>query len=93
MFTYAEQKPPSAIEKHYTPEALANRLIDLVPLSKNDVVLDPSAGNTNSFFSHFPNQKRALRCELEEGNDFLITPLKYDWAITNPPLSSSLEVH
>jgi DNA modification methylase len=83
--TYAEQKAPDSITKHYTPEALAKRLIELVPIKATDTVLDPSAGRNNVFLKHV-KAKRKLRCEIEEGMDFLAAPLlNYDWAITNPP--------
>lgn len=82
--TYAAQKAPANISKHYTPEALAKRLVSLVPVKPTDTVLDPSAGKNNVFLKHI-KAKRKLRCEIEDGTDFLATPLSYDWAITNPP--------
>jgi len=84
MLRYAAQKPPGNIAKHYTPVALANHLVGLVPIGKNDCVLDPSAGRTRVFYKAFPT-RRKLYCEVTEGSDFLARPLVYDWAITNPP--------
>jgi hypothetical protein len=82
--TYAKQKPPNSITKHYTPESLAERLVSLVPVVPVDTVLDPSAGKNDVFLKHI-KAKRKLRCEIEDGIDFLAKKMTYDWAITNPP--------
>ncbi len=82
--TYAKQKAPENIEKHYTPAALARRLIKLVPINARDVVIDPAAGKNKVFVRQFP-ASNCLHCEETEGTDFLSLSLSYDWAITNPP--------
>ena len=84
MLTFAEQTAPKAIDKHYTPPALARYLVGLVPIEKTDRVIDPAAGRTRAFLSAFPRAGR-MHCEIEEGTDFLATRLAYDWAVTNPP--------
>ena len=81
---YAPQVSPVSIDTHYTPSALAARLIALVPLSRADTVLDPAAGKNQVFLRQF-GVARKLSCEVAGGVDFLTTPLAYDWAITNPP--------
>ena len=81
---YAPQTAPASISKHYTPPKLAARLVSLVPISRNDTVLDPAAGANRVFIRHF-SVRRKLACEIEAGVDFLRTPLSYDWAVTNPP--------
>ena|ERR1700731_13358 len=81
---FAEQKKPQNIERHYTPAALARHLVGLVPIKRGERVLDPAAGVNRVFLKAFPTQQK-LRCEIDEGTDFLIAPYRYDWAITNPP--------
>jgi len=83
--TYADQRPPEKIEKHYTPLALAARLVSLVPVEKGDIVLDPCSGKNKAFYDAFPFKRYARELELDEGDDFLATPHAYDWSITNPP--------
>ena len=81
---YAKQITPKTIAKHYTPPALAARLVSLVPYDRADIVLDPSAGKNQVFIKQV-KARRKIACELDEGKDFLTLPLAYDWAITNPP--------
>jgi hypothetical protein len=85
MLSYAVQKRPARIEKHYTPPALARRLVSMVPIKRGEVVLDPSSGKNKTFFDAFPFRRYARECDIEDGVDFLTTPLAYAWAVTNPP--------
>lgn len=93
MRRFAEQKPVSDITFHYTPEALAKVLINLVPIQPSDLVLDPSCGENKVFLKNFPTQNK-LSCEIRDdligddvGKDFLDFATPVDWAITNPPFS------
>jgi hypothetical protein len=81
---FALQTAPANIESHYTPASLATRLVQLVPIRPEDIVLDPAAGRSSVFLDSMPTERR-IACEIERGTDFLVTPLAYDWAITNPP--------
>lgn len=75
--TYAEQKAPENIQKHYTPKGLATDLFNLVPVKEGDIVLDPASGD-----GVFPC---TLSLDIQSGEDYLISNIQYDWAITNPP--------
>jgi hypothetical protein len=73
-------------DKFYTPEELAKKLIDFIPLEKGDFVLDPALGG-GSFYDHFPADIQKEYCEIDEGRDFYDYYTKVDWVITNPPYS------
>jgi len=66
-------------DEFYTPEILAERLIKLIPLDKDDVVLSAAYG-TGNFYKHYPGAK-------EYTTDFFHWHKKVDWIIDNPPYS------
>lgn len=69
---------------HQTPETLAVKLIDLVPLVDGDVVYEPFRGE-GSFYNNFPAGTTKLWTELVDGQDYRNFTETYDWVITNPP--------
>lgn len=72
-------------DKFYTPPELAKYLINLVPLEKGDIVLDPCRGK-GAFFNNFPSYVSKCWAEIDEGRDFFNEEY-CDWCITNPPYS------
>jgi len=70
-----------ANDEFFTPLELAKKLIGLVPLKKNDIVLDPAKGSGN-FFNNFPNYTIN-----QTTDDFFDFNKKQNWLITNPPYS------
>lgn len=73
-------------DKFYTPIALAIELIKLVPLTQNDIVLDPCLGK-GAFYNNFPSYVEKKYCEIDLGIDFFTYNEKVDWCISNPPYS------
>jgi hypothetical protein len=68
-------------DEFYTPKALVQSLISLVPLYGRESILDAAAANP-VFFDHFPCSGPRYSTEHFEQWD---TPV--DWIITNPPYS------
>lgn len=69
---------------HQTPNDLAKKLIDFVPLIHGDHVLEPFKGE-GSFYNNFPNFVNKEWTEIEEGRDFKDYNKPIDWVISNPP--------
>lgn len=70
----------------YTHPALVKHLLKQIKLKKNDLVLDPSAGN-GIFYNLFPKYVKKDWCEINKGKDFLKYNKDVDWIISNPPYS------
>jgi type I restriction-modification system DNA methylase subunit len=68
-------------DEFFTPPKLAQKLIELVPLKRFDIVLDPARGSGN-FFNNFPDYT-----VNQATNDFFNFTKKQNWLITNPPYS------
>jgi hypothetical protein len=68
---------------HQTPEALAKKLLEFVPLQEGDTVYEPFKGE-GAFFKNFPANTTNLWAEIKQGKDFQVEQ-DYDWVITNPP--------
>jgi hypothetical protein len=75
----------------YTPLELSKKLIDIVPIKKEDVLLDAFKGS-GSFFNQFPITNKKEWCEIEEGIDFFSYNKKVDWIISNPPFSEITKI-
>jgi len=69
---------------HQTPEELAIRLIQTVPLLEGDVIYEPFKGE-GSFYSNFPDNVVKHWSEINEGRDYKDFTEEVDWIITNPP--------
>lgn len=70
----------------YTPDDLAIKCINLVPLVKGDIVLYPAKGK-GVFVNNFPKDVTSLSYDIIEGRNFFEDNEKTDWIITNPPYS------
>jgi len=81
---FKEQKPVEDIEKHYTSEALVKKLVELVPYSKTDFVVDCASGRNMVFFNNFKTDNKEF-CEIDLQKDFFEFNKPVDWFITNPP--------
>jgi hypothetical protein len=68
-------------DEFYTPKALAQSLISLVPLYARESILDAAAANP-VFYDHFPCSGPRYSTTHFETWD---TPV--DWIVTNPPYS------
>jgi hypothetical protein len=68
-------------DEFITPEELAKKLINLVPLENGDSVLDSAVG-TGVFYRNFPKYTKNY-----ETNNFFNWNKNVDWIITNPPYS------
>lgn len=73
---------------HYTPEALASKLVSLVEIHHSDVLLEPFKGG-GSFYNQFPAENVKDWCEIDEGRDFFQYEGSCDIIITNPPFKSN----
>lgn len=73
------------ISFHYTKEQMAKDLIDLLPLQKNNTVLDAGSGKNKVWYKNIPKNCLSFECEIEDGEDFLTYNKKYDRIIGNPP--------
>lgn len=71
----------------YTPEDVVKTLMELVPFSTNDIVLDAGSGINKVWFNNIPSNCIAEQCEITEGGDFLKYEGRVDWVIGNPPYS------
>ena len=67
----------------FTPEDIAVRIINEIPISEKDIVLDPFKGD-GVFYNNLPECNKVY-CEIEEGKDFFKFEEKVDWIISNPP--------
>lgn len=86
-----------------TPTATTQSLVKYLPISKEDILLEPSAGQghiSNVLQNSFPSNKIISTDLIDYGNpniqsglDFLVESYPYnkaDWVITNPPYSSKI---
>ena len=73
---------------HQTPEELAKKLIDIVPIQPNENILEPFKGE-GAFYNNFPNSVNKSFCEIEEGIDYKQHNNNIDWVISNPPFRLS----
>lgn len=62
-------------DEFYTPRELAKKLFDIVPITKNDIVMDNAYGTGNFYFEGLFSK------------DFFNDDRVVDWYITNPPYS------
>lgn len=69
---------------HQTPNDLAKKLIEFIPLIANDVVLEPFKGE-GAFYNNFPSNVIKEWTEIEEGRDYKTHTTPVDWVISNPP--------
>lgn len=72
-------------DRIWTPNNLALRLIGKVPFSEDDTWLDPCYG-TGNFYDNFPTDRKEF-CEIDMGDDYLLSSKKADWVVTNIPFS------
>ena len=68
---------------YYTNEQMVKELLDLVPIKKNDSVLDAGSGKNKVWFNNLKGKK--YECEIEDGCDFYKWNKKVDWVVGNPP--------
>jgi hypothetical protein len=71
---------------HQTPNELAKRLIEYVPIDKEDILYEAFRGE-GAFYNNFPANNKKIWSEIEEGIDYKTVKDEYDWVITNPPFS------
>ena len=74
-----------------TPLDLAKICIDMTPLKKGDIVLDPFMGE-GAFYNQYPSFVNKKWCEIEKKRDFFKYNKKVDWCVSNPPYSKMQEV-
>jgi hypothetical protein len=71
---------------HQTPEALAKKLLEFVPLQEGDTVYEPFKGE-GAFFKNFPANTTNLWAEIKQNKDYK-EEQDYDWVITAPAAES-----
>ena len=81
MSLYDDQKK---YENDQTPEELAKKLIQQIPLEEGDVLFEPFRGQ-GSFFNNFPDNCEKHWTEIKEDRDYRNFTAMVDWIITNPP--------
>lgn len=69
-----------------TPPQLASTIINSLPISCDDSLLEPFRGD-GAFYNAFPNNNPKDWCEITDGKDFFDYTQNVDWIITNPPYS------
>lgn len=69
---------------HYTNERMVKDLISLLPLKKEDCVLDAGSGKNKIWYKNLICKNR-YECEIEDGCDFLLWDKRVDWCVGNPP--------
>lgn len=85
-----------ANDAYYTPDALAEALVALLPIEATDTVMEPSAGGGAFVRALLPRCARVLACDVEdcEGldlahsahrGDFLSCGIGGRWTVGNPP--------
>lgn len=75
---------------HYTPELLAKSCIGLLPIERNDLVVDAGAGTNKVWFNNFPTINKE-HYEISEGRNFLERNEPCDWVIGNPPFTDFIK--
>lgn len=90
----AERRP---LDAYYTPDALAEALVGLLPIEPTDTVLEPHAGGGAFVRALRPRCARVLACDVNpdaEGlaladsayrGDFLSCGIGGRWTVGNPP--------
>tara|TARA_R100000388_G_C7220752_1_gene148811 strand:- start:360 stop:890 length:531 start_codon:yes stop_codon:yes gene_type:complete len=76
-----------ANDEFYTPNSLAKKLIEEVPIKAEDSILDPFYG-LGAFFNNYPENEFNEWYELNLGSDFFKKNERFDWIISNPPFSN-----
>lgn len=72
---------------HQTPEKLAKDLMQFIPFSQGDRVLEPFKGE-GAFYNNIPDICIKDWCEIREGRDYKdynCDDNRVDWVISNPP--------
>lgn len=70
---------------HQTPPELCLRLIDYVPIDREDTVFEPFKGEGNFYNAIRHKTQRTTWSEIEDGVDYKSINGMFDWIITNPP--------
>lgn len=90
----AERRP---LDAYYTPDALAAKLVGLLPIESTDTVIEPHAGGGAFVRALLPVAGRVLACDINpdaEGlrlahyahpDDFLSLDITGRWIVGNPP--------
>jgi len=74
---FVKGKTENPNDKIYTPEGIAQLVINKMPLKEGDTVLDASAGG-NVFYDNYPDYVIKDRCEIDDGIDFFAYNKKVD---------------
>jgi hypothetical protein len=69
---------------HQTPVELAKDLMQFIPLTETDRLLEPFRGE-GAFYNHFPANNPKDWCEITDGRNYIDYNGEYDWVISNPP--------
>lgn len=72
--------------KEYTPESCVKTLLALMPIDKNDYVLDAGSGINKVWFKNIDTTRKD-EVEIDEGKDFYNFTDKVDWVVGNPPFT------
>jgi hypothetical protein len=78
-------------DKKMTPLDLAKKCIDMTPLKKGQLVLDPFLGQ-GAFYNQYPNYVKKDWCEIDKKKDFFKYNKQVDWVVSNPPYSKMQKV-
>ncbi len=73
-------------DEFYTPIELAEKLVKLVPITKNDIICDNALGK-GVFLEAFKKTDAAIKQGYSLENNFFKQTKKQSWFITNPPYS------
>lgn len=76
-------------EFHQTPFELALKLIEYLPIEREDTAIDPFRG-TGAFYNAL--RKKTVHvdwCEIREGRDYKEMGDSYEWIVTNPPFEKN----
>lgn len=82
----SKKKEGSTHDKVYTPEEVAQSIINSLPITTGQTVLEPCRG-TGAFYNNFPSFCKKMWCEIDDGKDFFKFDERVNWIITNPPYS------
>lgn len=75
-----------ANDEFFTPAALAESLVRVVPTVPGDVVMD-NAASSPVFYNAFVANKLWRLSGRKSESFFLVKPQSVDWCVTNPPYS------
>ncbi len=74
------------ISFHYTNPEMVRDLIKIIPIQKQDTILDAGSGKNKIWYNSIQNTVvEKYECEIEDGCDFLEWDRKIDWVIGNFP--------